>query len=144
MGGGGGARKWFCFCFVLIFIFVLLASSRVPSTFWMLNKLLMKWSDNFVSLNQGEQTNCLKIPVVSLFSFLPIFLHHPSPSLEIPNCWFQNHHTLIHPFWCSFFYSVNMSSWTIKCARSWETVLLCHDIPKRQSHGGTQIINRLA
>lgn len=30
------------FCLGLIFIFVLLASSKVPSTYWMLNKLLMK------------------------------------------------------------------------------------------------------
>lgn len=43
-GGGGRVRKsvLFLFYFVWIFIFVFLASSRVPSTYWMLNKRLTK------------------------------------------------------------------------------------------------------
>lgn len=43
-GGGGRVRKsgLFLFYFVWILIFVFLASSRVPSTDWMLNKLLTK------------------------------------------------------------------------------------------------------
>lgn len=78
MEGRGLLRKWvlFLFCFVLIFIFVLLASSRVPSTYWMLNKL--DEMTTFFHLSKENKT----VLKHQLFPFL-FSSHLPSPSFTL-------------------------------------------------------------
>lgn len=131
-------------CFVLIFIFVLLASGRVRSTPWMLNKLLMKWN-NFISMYANwtnEQPKC-----TSYFLFLlPSFTFFPNCKSSIPKPSVSFIHSFIHTLIHTFIHScvLLVTKQISICALL--TISQTHDkgilmpwlLSRKQSHRGKQ------
>lgn len=108
------------------------------------------WNEmtTLLRLSEENETSSLKMPIISLFLFLHISLHHPSPSLQISSFPRQNHHSLthlsfIHSFIPVLFHLFNKCAylpWTRSCVRHWgNSITIPWPLPRRQSHGGRQM-----